>query len=994
MRAKIYRSLIISIVFIIVISGTAVPIKNIHSTSNAANPLNTAEIVKGEYIIKWNDGYQQAILETADILDWDSDQNIMRVKLKKEVAIANWINEWKNNPNIEYIQPNYIVKISEMPNDTNLNQQSYLQQINAEQAWEVTAESPVIIAILDTGIDLNHLDLKNNLVEGINLIDKEKLPQDGNGHGTNIAGIVGAVGNNAIGISGVVWKSRIMPIKVLNDEEGKGNSFLVGQGIKYAVDNGAGIILLSAGEPNYSPFMAEAVNYAEANGVVVIAAAGNESRKLNYPAAFSNVISVGAVDNRDRYLSYSNYGQQLDVVAPGDRIYTTKLGGDYTINSGTSMAAPQVAGLAALLLQVHPNLSPKEVSDILKFSADDVAEEGWDNKTGFGRINMNKALRLPLSAIVDGYEPNNTFSASQMFPLEDTFNAQLEQTDADWYMLELPYAGTVTIDLLLNRDLDFGVLLDVIDQEQLANLPIINQEQAITDIQNQNENTGVPENESNSGTLETNLNNPPDGAEQIDNLSDYYQAIGSYLVPKQQSIVLDLPKGVYYLYLRMAPELLATIPQKVSYSISTHFQIYEDSFESNDRPWQAYSLENVNQKIVGTLSKDFDEDWYRIRLLKSGTLTATIKVDTSAFDPILLIKSKESFGREFDFNDSGKEEFAYINATPGDYYIRVSDYNSYRIIGEYTLEIKFKSDQNDFNEPNDLSREATPLDLTARIYQGIISETADYDWFTFTLNQPHYLTLDFAAGQQTELIFYNNDLQALETINALNWKYENVLAEGKYYLRAYSEKQENTYTFQFKGDRLYGNFVDIANHWARETIVKLYQEGLLTDSPDYYFYPDQYIKRGEVAAILQNTTKKSSAAAVNFSDVPKDNELYSAIAAVVNGGLMSGYLDNTFRPYETLRREEVIPILLKTFEIPLISDLEQQFTDVEPRNSAYQEINTFSVLGILSDDTYEYFRPSASITKAEFVDLFQRAKEYKENKEINENNEIIPMLPE
>ncbi|MEX2104696.1 MAG: S8 family peptidase, partial [Bacilli bacterium] len=351
-----------------------------------------------EWIIAWEGKYDPAIEEQSTILTWDEKQKVTLVMVNPDIDQAIWSEKWKMAQGVRYIQPNYTYKVKSMPTDSFILKQTYLKQIGAYEGWDVrNSNTGIVIAIIDTGVDLNHPDLRNNLVGGINLVPKEgekvedaekRPPQDDNGHGTQVAGILAAEGNNGIGVSGILWKAKVMPIKAM-DANGDGKDYIVGRGIYEAVDRGAKIILLSLGDPIYSIYMKEAVDYAEVNGVLVVAATGNDYDRVNYPAAFPTVIAVGAVNTDDLYMSYSNSGPEVSVMAPGEGIYTTTLNGEYSVESGTSMAAPQVAGLAALILAKYPDMKPAQVRDFIAQSTVDVGAKGWDNKTGFGRISIS-----------------------------------------------------------------------------------------------------------------------------------------------------------------------------------------------------------------------------------------------------------------------------------------------------------------------------------------------------------------------------------------------------------------------------------------------------------------------------------------------------------------------------------------------------------------------------------------------------------------------------
>ncbi|MDA8216573.1 MAG: S8 family serine peptidase, partial [Dehalococcoidales bacterium] len=241
------------------------------------------------------------------------------------------------------------------------------------------------------------------LVAGWDYVNGDSIPDDDNGHGTHVAGITGATGNNGSGVAGVAWGVRIMPVKVL-DNAGNGSGYDVADGITFAVDNGAKVINLSLSGPNDLAPIHDAVNYAVAHGVTVVAAAGNcgdpEHLQSNcngvnsvaYPAAYPGVLAVAATDRADARASFSTQSWYVDVAAPGASILSTWWDGSYYWSSGTSMASPFVAGLAGLILSVYPYYTPTQVAEAIVNNADDLGPAGHDDAFGCGRINAYKSL--------------------------------------------------------------------------------------------------------------------------------------------------------------------------------------------------------------------------------------------------------------------------------------------------------------------------------------------------------------------------------------------------------------------------------------------------------------------------------------------------------------------------------------------------------------------------------------------------------------------------
>jgi|GEM_PF-973457 len=270
---------------------------------------------------------------------------------------------------------------------------------NLSAAWDYSIGSEeVTVAVLDTGVFPDHPEFADRLTEGYDFVNRDDDPSDDHGHGTHIAGTVAAGVNNGIGTAGICPQCTIMPVKVLN-ENNAGVWSGVANGLIYAVDNGADIVVLSLGSPNPNKTMESAISYANQNDVLVIAAAGNENTSAPfYPAAYPGTLGVGATDQHDEKWALSNYGEMLDVMAPGNLIYSTYLDLEnayegHIFMSGTSMATPHVAGLAGLLLSQDSSRNASDLKRLIIDSAKDLGEPTWDEYYGHGRIDIVSALK-------------------------------------------------------------------------------------------------------------------------------------------------------------------------------------------------------------------------------------------------------------------------------------------------------------------------------------------------------------------------------------------------------------------------------------------------------------------------------------------------------------------------------------------------------------------------------------------------------------------------
>jgi thermitase len=311
----------------------------------------------------------------------------------------------QHKPN--YVEPHYLYLTNDIqskssttvspiiPNDLLFSKYQWnLPAIETSKGWDLSKGSTdVVIAVVDTGADLEHPDLKGSLVQGYNVIDPSKPPTDDVGHGTHVSGIIGAVVNNNEGVAGISWYNKVMPIKAL-DSSGAGTTYSVAEGIIWAADHGAKVINMSLGNYADSEFLHDAIKYAYNQDVVIVAATGNDNtERPGFPAAYPEVFAVSATDSNMKRASFSNYGDYIDVVAPGASIASTYLDNQYAALSGTSMASPHVAALAGLIRSRNSNLNNEEVMRLMRESVVDLGTKGRDQYFGYGQVDIYKALR-------------------------------------------------------------------------------------------------------------------------------------------------------------------------------------------------------------------------------------------------------------------------------------------------------------------------------------------------------------------------------------------------------------------------------------------------------------------------------------------------------------------------------------------------------------------------------------------------------------------------
>lgn len=305
---------------------------------------------------------------------------------------------------------NYIARAAAYPNDPRIGEQWHLRRINAPAAWDLTFGSySLVVAVIDSGIDLGHPEFAGRLLPGFDYVNWDNTPNDDNGHGTHVAGIIAAAANNGNGVAGLAANVKLLPLKVL-DAQGNGSYYNIITAIRSAADSGVQVINLSLGGFEHNPLLQDAITYAASRNVFVAAAAGNcaqggvgcpaETNPIFYPAAYPGAIAVAASDHFDNWAPYSGFKYYVALAAPGglssDPVLSTIPGG-YGWKFGASMATAQVSAAAALVLTYMPTATPGQTADILKNTADKVGPytyiAGRNDWFGAGRLNVGRAVR-------------------------------------------------------------------------------------------------------------------------------------------------------------------------------------------------------------------------------------------------------------------------------------------------------------------------------------------------------------------------------------------------------------------------------------------------------------------------------------------------------------------------------------------------------------------------------------------------------------------------
>lgn len=413
----------LSLIFAFCLTVSIINTNNLFA-GNRSLKLNGENLKKNKILVKFEDHISEfkrtQIHKRCGIKSFlESYNNLYHVVTIEEDdvrKVRNIIALYREIPGVKYAEQNYRMKAYFTPNDEFFEFQWHLSQINCEEAWDFSTGEGITVAVIDTGVNPNGFDgFDGRVIQGRDFVNEDDDSTDDSGHGTHVAGTIGQATNNTIGVAGVAFNSTIMSIKVLG-RFGLGSTNFVIDGINWAADNGAQVINLSLGGPERSSILEETINDVHNRGIVIVAAAGNESGPVGFPAAYENVIAVGSVRFDEELSFFSNFGPEIDLVAPGGNLNRdqnndglpdgvlqetfrkgfffrrNKFTWDFTPLQGTSFSSPHVAGVAALLLEKDPTMTPEEVRNAITSTAKDLGAPGKDDEFGWGLLDAAAAL--------------------------------------------------------------------------------------------------------------------------------------------------------------------------------------------------------------------------------------------------------------------------------------------------------------------------------------------------------------------------------------------------------------------------------------------------------------------------------------------------------------------------------------------------------------------------------------------------------------------------
>lgn len=384
--------------------GEEIRVGRVHDIGNEVAAFRTTESVAAE-IESDEELFNTAIYETKS----EPEKNLYRTYFAEagRDTAESLYESLQANENVEYVQYDEMNSLYVNPNDPRFGELWGIRKIECPAAWDTAQGNGVVVAVIDTGVDYNHPDIRDNMLRaadgsiiGHDFSNNDTDPMDFHGHGSHCAGTVAATMSNNIGVVGVAPRAKIMAVKVFPNAYDS----VCANAIRYAADNGAKVLSNSWGPDNRRPtneVVADAIVYAVSRGCIVVFAAGNENDDVQFyaPSNHPSVISVASVDANDRRAGTSNFGNLITIAAPGVSILSLRMGtNDYVLKSGTSMACPHVAGLVALLLGINGNLTLNQIKQNLRNNADAIQT---DQPTSGRRINANRSVQALIAAPSD-----------------------------------------------------------------------------------------------------------------------------------------------------------------------------------------------------------------------------------------------------------------------------------------------------------------------------------------------------------------------------------------------------------------------------------------------------------------------------------------------------------------------------------------------------------------------------------------------------------------
>jgi subtilisin family serine protease len=982
------------------------------------------DYVPGKVAVKLKNENNQAALERRGIRGYSVQSNTAEAVYTLDIAdgkdVLQAVQELNERPDIEYAEPVYIYRASDVPTGPigegggggGFPLREEYSVIEATYAWNHTERAElaaITVAVLDSGIDLSHPDLRDSIVEGTNFVMPSPSPQDDNGHGTHVAGIIGAQLSPGNGTKGVAHGVKLMPIKVL-DKEGKGTTDIIARAIDYAVEHGAHVINMSLGGASYSRLVHEALDRALEQGVVIVAAAGNDSdhwvnqdpanlnpkrddqvkfvEPVSYPAALPGVIAVGAAHrlNDQWYVAdFSNAGREITVSAPGVNIRSTDLGGTYSIQSGTSQATPFVSGLAALLKAEEPTLKPSDIRTLIQEGAVDAGEAWTDNLFGSGVIRVDYSYRaigsprltaattteaLPAGKLrldIAALHPNGTVNEAVYGDIR-LYGQQYQYETQKWSVLTGYENRLVTLENgQASMTLDVPDAYDYrfyIDDLEGSSTPLVRSDSMYAYLQ-----TKAPVFSLSSGTYT--------GSQSLSITSGTPGARIEYVVATLQS------NGTY------------TYGQPVVYSepitISANSTVLAAAFKNgviSEVSVAEYTIATRTVPIGGgggpifmaqpSDKKDMEKD-------PLGRTTVQVEVSKDRAlkqlqdEEMLVIdaQSNESIGSvqvemPMEVIKAASESRKPIRIEAGEVVFELPQ-QFIPVDSSISSDALFRIGASKA-EPAQTPSAADHLTMLGDAWE--LHMTVDGRSVTqFQTGLPIEFTLPLeyrGDSKQVGVYYYNNRTES--------WEHVGGVLNGRSV--RFSTDHFSLFAIMRNDLSTWSAFSDVSEHWAAKDIEAMAKRGIVNGIGDGQFAPDQEVSRAEFASMLSRALSLSEKAdGTEFSDVASDSWYYSPVYQAYHAGIVQGTEPNAFSPMSIMTREQMAVMLMRAYDYA--RDSKAQADTIPSGTAGFTDENDFAVwakssiqaavsLDLLSGNPDGSFQPKASATRAHAVVVLKR----------------------
>ncbi len=991
---------------------------------------NYLDIVPGKILVKYKDEESPYMIGLQkEIFKVNNSFTISEVELPETYDVFNAINEYENDPNVEYAEPVYIFRADENSNVSitqsvyNPNDEYYqwgeqkegFDPIDIIGAWEkinYDARENITIAVIDTAIDLEHEDLIGNFVDGYDFIADMPINSNyenrvDNVHGTHVAGIAAAISDNEIGLAGVAGGVKIMPLRVL-DENGESSGTEVIDAIKWAADHGADVINLSLSKYRYlrdengyfikdengelidtkSQAEEEVISYAINKGVVIISATGNLSNHwiegdigdhdyvdgqelyynhVGYPAAYSGVIGVGAVDTKAStepiIADFSNIGYEVDVVAPGVDIFGTVPTNDYVVKSGTSMSTPFVSGLAALILAANPDLSPFEVNNILYETSVDLGDEDWDEYFGYGLINGRSAFETPRLDIDVEIDDEITVS--------DTVYYNITTKD---------YEGQISSE---NGEAIFYFDRFNFNEESWESL----EDTTIEVVYGQSE--GI-------------LSLPDIGwyciyANENDD-NNWVWSSSEFIVYRPKAPTTNLSSGSY-------SDTQSVVLTTETQGAKIYYTTNGDEPTSNSKEYvnpisisksttiKAITIKNHIKSEISTFS-------YKISSGNTGgggggggggSTSKKVTVVEVSEEKIKEIKESKKTTVVIEVESKSEEDKDFSVELPSDVLKLAKDNNK-------TIKIKSKNVAINI-EPGllEIKDEKATIKLTVKALKDSKSDLDKKDKYADGVSEVFDFELDvndtkISKFEKPVQITVTFDRSKVKDVNKLGVYYFNEKADNWEYVGG-SVNEDGAITFETEHFSKYTvmeynkSFSDINNHWAKYDIEVMASKHIANGIDDKNFAPNKNITRAEFASLLTRALNLPSANTKDsFTDI--DNAWYSdAVKRAYSAKIINGIDDTNFAPNKNITREQMASMLMRAYSYASGKNLNDLYTTTEVKFNdegtvskwARMNVRLAASLKLINGKPDGKFVPNDTATRAEAISVIKRLLEKIDN---------------